>query len=162
MLQKTESVRVPLALNDVVTTTIGLVSNDALLHGVSIEFSPASALPVVNGDAVQIQQVILNLLTNAIAAASGSRVRHVAVWTKVVAPHVEIGVHVSGPGIAAADLEHLFEPFFTTKQEGLGMGLAISRAFVEAHGGRVLVDNGVGGGATSRVHLRTDLPPATG
>ncbi len=67
VLRKTESVRTPFALNDLVATTIRLVANDALLHAVSIEFVPAAALPVAYGDTVQIQQVILNLLTNAIS-----------------------------------------------------------------------------------------------
>ena len=70
LLKKTDVSTLPLALNDLVANTIGLVANDALLHAVSIEFTPAPALPVVHGDLVQIQQVILNLLTNAIGAAA--------------------------------------------------------------------------------------------
>jgi two-component system, LuxR family, sensor kinase FixL len=162
LLKKTDFTSLPLALNDLTTTTIGLVSNDALLHGVTIEFTPAPALPVVHGDVVQIQQVILNLLANAIAAASGATtVRKVVVWSAAVPPYVEVGVHDSGPGIPAADLERLFEPFFTTKDEGLGLGLAISRTIVDAHGGRLLVENDPAGGATFRVQLRTDPPPTT-
>src|SRR5439155_735107 len=69
LLKKTDFVRLPVSLNDLVTNTIGLVANDALLHSVAIQFLPAPALPVTFGDHVQIQQVILNLLTNAIAAA---------------------------------------------------------------------------------------------
>jgi signal transduction histidine kinase len=156
LLKKAEFVRTPLALNDLATDTIRLVANDALLHAVSIEFSPAAALPVTYGDRVQIQQVILNLLTNAISAAAneGAPTRKVTVWTSAAsAPYLELGVQDSGKGIAEADRDRIFEPFFTTKHDGLGMGLAISRAIVHAHGGRLLVDNNPTGGAIFRLHL---------
>ena len=141
--------------------TIGLVANDALLHAVTIEFFPAAALPVTYGDPVQIQQVILNLLTNAITAVAngGAPTRKVTVWTSAgTAPYLELSVHDSGKGIAEADLDGIFEPFFTTKPDGLGMGLAISRTIVEAHRGRLLVENDPAGGAIFKVHLRTDQP----
>jgi signal transduction histidine kinase len=164
LLKNTDFTDLPLALNDLTANTIALVANDALLHAVSLEFTPAPTLPVAHGDLVQIQQVILNLLANAItAAATGpATARKVAVWTMAAAaPYVEIGVHDSGPGIAEGDLDRIFEPFFTTKDEGLGMGLAISRTIVEVHGGRLLAANDPAGGATFRIHLRTDQPPTT-
>jgi two-component system sensor kinase FixL len=113
---------------------------------------------------VQIQQVILNLLTNAITAAANEGVPKgtVTVWTSVTTtPYVELGVHDSGKGIAETDLDRIFEPFFTTKPDGLGVGLTISRTIVEAHGGRLSVENGPAGGATFRIHLRTDQPKTT-
>ena len=164
LLKKTDFVMVPLALNDLVANTIRLVANDALRHAVTIELLPEPELPVVYGDAVQIQQVILNLLTNAIAAATNAAgvTRTVSVWTSVAAaPYAELGVHDTGTGIAEADRDRIFEPFFTTKAEGLGMGLTISRAIVEAHRGRLFVENDPAGGATFRVHLRTEHLPAT-
>ena len=160
LLRKTDFRSLPLAINDLVANTIGLVANDALLHGVSLEFDPAPALPVAYGDLVQIQQVVLNLLSNAIAAAAdGSTPRKVTLWTSVAASgHVELAVHDSGKGIPEGDLDRLFEPFFTTKPDGLGMGLPISRTIVEAHGGRLLAQNDPNGGATFRLHLRADVP----
>jgi signal transduction histidine kinase len=159
LLKKTDFRTLPLAVNDLAANTIGLVANDALLHGVSIDFRPAPVLPVAYGDLVQIQQVILNLLGNAITAAAEGPFRKIRVWTVVTDPHhVELAVNDSGPGIADEHLERLFEPFFTTKSDGLGMGLAISRTIVEAHGGRLLGANDPAGGATFRVHLRTDRP----
>ena len=157
LLKKEEFVALPIGLNDLVVNTMGLVANDALLHGVSIGFSPASILPMVYGDLVQVQQVILNLLTNAITAASAaSGERSVTVSTALVPPsHVELVVHDSGAGIPADVLARLFEPFFTTKSEGLGMGLAIARKIVEAHDGQILAENGPSGGAIFRVHLPT-------
>ncbi len=164
LLKKSDFVSVPLALDDLVAKTISLVANDALLHAVTIDLLAAPALPVVYGDLVQVQQVILNLLTNAITAAAngGAPTRKVTVWTSgSTAPYVELGVHDSGKGIAEGDLGRIFEPFFTTKLDGLGMGLTISRTIVEAHGGRLVVENDPAGGATFRVHLRTDQSAAT-
>jgi signal transduction histidine kinase len=164
LLRRTDVVRVSLALNDLAENTVRLVANNALLHGVAIEFVPAPALPQVCGDLVQIQQVMMNLLTNAITAAAhgGASTRKVSVWTSVAtAPYIEFGVHDSGNGIAETDVDRIFEPFFTTKPDGLGMGLTISRTIVEAHGGQLSVENNPTGGATFRVHLRTDHVVAT-
>jgi C4-dicarboxylate-specific signal transduction histidine kinase len=169
LLKKTDAVSLPIRVNDLVANTIDLVAKDAALHSVVIAFSPATGLPVVHGDAVQIEQVVLNLLTNAITAAAGgpSPRRLVTVWTAaapIAAVDVEIGVHDSGSGIPHAHLDHVFDPFFTTTAEGLGMGLAISRAIIEAHGGYVPAANDRAGGATLRVHLpaaRTGAAAAT-
>jgi signal transduction histidine kinase len=158
LLKKTDFVVVPLELNDLAANTIRLVENDALLNAVTIDFLPAPKLPVAYGDTVQIQQVILNLITNAItAAANGGGGHTVTVWTSVAtAPYVELGVRDSGKGIAETDLDRIFEPFFTTKPDGLGIGLTISRTIVEAHRGRLSVENDPAGGAIFRVHLRTE------
>jgi signal transduction histidine kinase len=164
LLRKTDVVSSPLALNELVAGTIALVASNAQLHAVAIEFAPATALPPVHGDPVQIQQVILNLLANAVAAAAAgpSPVRKVAVWTlAAAATHAEIGVHDSGAGVTDAHRHRIFEPFFTTKTDGLGMGLVISRDIVEAHGGHLRVENDPAGGATFRVHLPVDRPSTT-
>jgi signal transduction histidine kinase len=161
LLKRTDIVTAAVALNDLAANTIRLVTNHALAHSVFIDFLPAPAQPVVHGDTVQIQQVLLNLLTNAITAAANGGVSNgtVTVWTSVpTARYAELGVHDSGKGIAGTDLERIFEPFFTTRADGLGMGLTISRAIVEAHGGRLSVENDPAGGATFRVQLRTDQP----
>ena len=165
LLKKTDFLIVPLELNDLAANTIRLVENDALLNAVTIDFLPAPELPVAYGDMVQIQQVILNLVTNAITAAAnggGVSTGTVTVWTSVAsAPYVELGVRDSGKGISDSDLDRIFEPFFTTKPEGLGIGLTISRAIVEAHGGRLFVANDPAGGAIFRLHLRTALSGTT-
>jgi signal transduction histidine kinase len=155
---------VPLHLNDLVQNVVALVSNDALLHRVSIETVPTAALPVVYGDGVQIQQVILNLLVNAITAAATGPPAHrkVTVWTGAADSHADLSVHDSGKGISEADLDRVFEPFFTTKREGLGMGLAISRSIVEAHQGRIWGENDPAGGAIFRVRLPTERGATVG
>jgi signal transduction histidine kinase len=103
------------------------------------------------------------LLSNGIAAAAATvgKLRKVTLQTAAAGPHVELTVHDSGAGIAEADLERVFEPFFTTKPDGLGMGLAISRTIVEAHGGRLVAENHPAGGAIFRVYLRTERPDTT-
>jgi signal transduction histidine kinase len=161
LLKRTDFVTEPLALNELAANTIRLVANHAQMHSVTIDFLPAPEQPIVHGDTVQIQQVLLNLLANAITAAAngGHQNRTVSVWTSVATtPYAELGVHDSGKGIAETDLDRIFEPFFTTRADGLGMGLTISRTIVEAHGGRLLVENDPAGGATFRVHLPTDQP----
>jgi len=108
--------------------------------------------------------VILNLLTNAITAANGGGgpTGRVSAWTSVAtAPYVELGVRDSGKGIAETDLDRIFEPFFTTKPDGLGIGLTISRTIVDAHSGRLFVENDPSGGSIFRMHLRTDRAGTT-
>jgi signal transduction histidine kinase len=162
MLQKGAGDLSPMNLNDLVQGVLGLVASDALLQQVTVELAAAPALPSVRADPVQIQQVVLNLLLNAIAAAAGSTARPglVTVRTELADEAVAIEVRDSGPGIASADLERIFEPFVTTKRDGLGMGLAISRSIVEAHRGRIWAESPSGGGAVFRVHLPVVAEPS--
>ena len=83
-------------------------------------------------------------------------------WTAAGDNHADLSVHDSGKGISEADLDRVFEPFFTTKQEGLGMGLAISRSIVQAHQGRIWGENDPAGGAIFRVRLPTERGAAVG
>ena len=100
----------------------------------------ADGLPLIEGDRVQLQQVILNLIVNAIQAMSGASdgTRELLVSSQKVDPGgVLVGVRDSGPGPAPETLEHVFDAFYTTKPDGMGMGLSICRSIVEAHGGRL-------------------------
>ena len=111
----------------------------------------AESLPAIQGDRVQLQQVILNLLINAIEAMSGMSEgpRELLISTvKTDSEGVLVAVRDSGPGLAPATLEHLFEAFYTTKTTGLGMGLSICRSIIEAHGGRVWASANTGPGMT--------------
>ena len=100
----------------------------------------AGEVPRILGDRIQLQQVLLNLVMNAIEAMSGVGVGPRALWVSsepVAATEVVIAVHDSGPGFDPQSLDRLFDAFYTTKPHGLGLGLAISRRIIEAHGGRL-------------------------
>jgi signal transduction histidine kinase len=155
LLRKEPADPQPVDLGDLARNVVALIRNDALLRNVTIELRPAVALPAAQGDPIQLQQVMLNLLANGIAAAANGSagVRKVSMWTAAHDGHVEFGIHDSGKGIAEDLLPRLFEPFFTTKSEGLGMGLTISRSIVEAHGGDISAENHPRGGAIFRVWL---------
>lgn len=112
-------------------------------------------------DRVQIQQVLFNLIRNAIEAMAGSEVRLLTVSSRLKGEMVEISVSDSGPGLAPEIADHLFEPFRTTKQTGLGVGLSICRTIVEAHGGRIWADASAEGGAAFHLTLPTAARPET-
>jgi PAS domain S-box-containing protein len=129
-----------LDMNEVVREVIALGHGEAVKNGVSVQTHLAENLPLVQGDRVQLQQVVLNLMVNAIqamgAAADGTRKLRIA--TALAEPHsVLVAVQDSGPGMTSANVERAFDPFYTTKPGGLGMGLAICRSIVEVHGGRI-------------------------
>jgi signal transduction histidine kinase len=141
-----------------------LVSSDAIIRNVVIRLELAPGLPPVVGDRVQLQQVVLNLLMNGLDAMrdSGAGERTLVLRTfragpaKVGGPAgVVVAVEDSGVGIDEADLEHVFHAFYTTKPDGLGMGLAIARSIVEAHGGQLEARNNPEGGATFSFTLPT-------
>jgi two-component system sensor kinase FixL len=117
-------------------TALALVG--AIQHGVRVEMNLDPAVSQVLVDRVQIQQVLLNLIRNAIEAMVGGELRELVISTTALSDEeVELSVADTGPGLADQIAEHLFEPFFSTKAEGLGVGLAICRTIIEAHGGRL-------------------------
>lgn len=137
-----------LDLSDVVRDAAGFVEKEALVRNVSIRVEADPSAPLVGADRVQIQQVLINLLMNAMesmADHSPSRVITVRTFTNE-SGHVVVSVEDSGKGIIPEDRFQLFEPFYTTKQDGLGLGLSISRSIVESHGGKLLAfPNPLGG-----------------
>jgi len=140
-------------LNEICRQVALLLQGDALLKQVHLALSLETALPVITGDAIQLQQVVLNLVLNGIeAAAVGSFRRTVEVATATRDRYAEVSVRDTGPGLPS-DLHKLFDPFFTTKPHGLGMGLAIVRSIAERHAGRVHADNHPDGGAVFTVQL---------
>ncbi|XXX80292.1 response regulator [Sorangium sp. So ce134] len=156
MLRKGELSVAAQDLNELVREVARLMASAALLAGTTVRLELAPGLPPVRGDGVQLQQVLVNLLTNALDAVSRRppEVRLVVVRTLPAGEgRVELSVADSGEGVPPADLERIFEPFFTSKAQGLGVGLAISRSIVEAHGGRLWAERSAGEGATFRCAL---------
>jgi C4-dicarboxylate-specific signal transduction histidine kinase len=135
----------PVDINESIRLVARLVSGNAGQRGVQIHTLLDPLLPPVIGDAVQLQQVLLNLMMNAVESMSGSPVeRRRVVVDSSVQPDgtVEIGVRDRGHGIPADQLRRIFEPFYSTKQDGMGLGLSISRSIVSAHGGRLWAESG--------------------
>jgi PAS domain S-box-containing protein len=129
-----------LDINEAIREVIALTRGEAAKTGVSVQTDLADGLPLIYGDRVQLQQVILNLIINAIEAMSGvaETPRALLISTGQAEPGgVLVAVRDSGPGLDPASLEHLFNAFYSTKSGGMGMGLAICRSIIEAHEGQL-------------------------
>jgi C4-dicarboxylate-specific signal transduction histidine kinase len=140
MAKNTPPQKAALGVNEVIEEVLGLVNSELSRNRVSLQTQLASQLPGVLGDRVQLQQVILNLISNGIEAMNAitQRPKELAISTNAVEnDQVLVTVRDSGTGLTPKLAERLFEAFFTTKNEGMGLGLSISRTIVEAHGGRL-------------------------
>jgi PAS domain S-box-containing protein len=129
-----------LDLREAILDVVALTGSEVLKHGVSLKTDLAEGLPPLTGDRVQLQQVILNLIMNALEAMNGldAGARELLIRTEPDAGGgVLVSVRDSGPGLGSQSVDRLFEAFYTTKNGGMGMGLSICRSIVEAHGGRL-------------------------
>ena len=162
LLKKGELEYVSLDVNDLVTEVARLVRSDAAMRHISMRLETPRGLPRVRGDRVQLQQVVLNLVLNALDAMRepGPDDRRLVIETMQDGDVIGVTVRDSGSGIEEKDAERIFDPLFTTKGEGLGMGLAIARTLVEAHGGRLTGANHEDGGATFRFTLPVERTSA--
>ena len=139
-----------LAINEVIREVIEFARGEAVKNGISAQTQLAEGLPLIEGDRVELQQVILNLIINAVEAMSGASEgsRELLISTRIAeSDGVLVLVRDSGPGLAPAGLERIFEAFYTTKPGGLGMGLSVCRSIIEAHGGRLWANPNVPQGA---------------
>jgi C4-dicarboxylate-specific signal transduction histidine kinase len=146
----------PLNVSDLLANVSALARVDASNRHSKLEVEASPEIPPVTGDPVQLQQVLLNLVLNALEAVAEMPVgrRNVMVRAKVHGEHeVEVTVRDTGLGIAPDKLGRLFEPFFTTKPNGLGIGLSICRTIIEAHGGQISAESKAGEGAMFRFTL---------
>jgi len=151
-----------LQINDIILATVTLIESEILQNQVSLRTELADDVPLVQGDRVQLQQVILNLILNAIEAmhrtSAGPRELIIS-SAKNDAKGVRIAVQDSGIGLAPDNLDRLFSAFYTTKPDGMGMGLAISRSIVEAHGGRIWATPNAPRGAVFQFILPMGMEP---
>jgi C4-dicarboxylate-specific signal transduction histidine kinase len=150
-LKKEESRLLPLNMNHVIQGILRLIRSDSFLEGFSIETDLASWLPAVPGDRVQLQQVVLNLLLNAVDATNRAEpdLRKVVIRTENEEGRgVKVSVRDFGSGIEEAHLGKVFEPYYSTKPGGMGMGLRISARIIHAHGGEIRAENNPDRGAT--------------
>jgi len=139
---------------------IDVTHDELVMNGVSVQMKLAKDKPLIQGDQVQLQQVMLNLIINAIEAMSphAAGARDLLIRTaKTKSGGVLVAVRDSGPGVDPANLERIFDAFFSTKADGLGMGLSICRAIIQAHGGRLSATRGAARGTI----LQFALPAAT-
>ncbi|WP_150117835.1 PAS domain S-box protein [Microvirga vignae] len=148
----------PLNINEVIRETIALTRNELVRNSISLQSQLGKGLPLVQGDRVQLQQVILNLILNAIEAmgSTDKGARTLLIRTEEDRSRgVLVEVHDTGPGLEVEHLDDLFNAFYTTKPGGMGMGLSICRSIIEAHGGRVWATTNKPKGAV----FRFTLPP---
>lgn len=142
LIKKAPPRMAPLDINEAVLDVIALTRSELLKHNVSLQTELAASLPLIEGDRIQLQQVILNLILNAVEAMGdvdeNTRELHICTGREA-SNNVLVTVRDFGPGLDPRSADHLFEAFYTTKPDGLGMGLPICRSIIEAHGGRLWV-----------------------
>jgi signal transduction histidine kinase len=158
LAKRTPTQKELLNINETVNEIIKLTTSEIQNNHISLHLQLADDLPLIPGDSVQLQQVFLNLILNAIEAmngvADGSRELFVS-----TAPDgsdaVLVAIHDTGPGLEPGKIDNLFDAFYTTKRDGMGMGLAISRSIIEAHGGRIWAEPNTPRGAVFQFNLPT-------
>jgi len=150
MMRKSEQVRGPVNLNDVIASVLQFVRSDALGRHCALVMEPDPNLPLVEADQVQLQQVLLNLVVNAFEAMRempAAERRMIIRSERESEGRVRVSVRDFGIGLPAEEPQRIFEQFFSTKREGMGMGLSIARSIITSHGGELVAENAKGGGA---------------
>jgi C4-dicarboxylate-specific signal transduction histidine kinase len=140
MFKKEEKERLPLDLNELIRGVLALLRGELQAQDILVRTNLAERLPLLHGDRVQLQQVILNLVRNAADAMSqvSDRTRVLLVMSEFkAASEILVSIQDSGTGVDPKNIDRIFEAFFTTKANGMGMGLAICRSIIEAHSGRL-------------------------
>jgi signal transduction histidine kinase len=145
-------------LNELISQVNKLLTSELQAREMTLQVDVPPGLPLVHGDFIHLQQVIMNLILNSMDALEDmpDEKRNIIICAShAVDGMVELAVIDRGTGIPPEQLPHLFEPFFTTKTTGIGMGLAIARTIIETHGGKITAENNPQGGATVRFTIMT-------
>jgi signal transduction histidine kinase len=158
MFRKEPSERVPTDINQIILTVLSIVRVELQQHSVDLQTQLNEHLPTVLGDKVQLQQVVLNLVMNAVEAMQSVQNRVLKVQTDQTNPGmVRVSIEDTGTGIDPSNLDRIFKPYFTTKANGMGMGLVICRSIIENHDGRVWVSPRTTGGSIFQFELPTSV-----
>jgi signal transduction histidine kinase len=141
-------------INKLVLSVLELVRIDLTKHEIELQTQPDDRIPEVFGNQVQLQQVILNLVTNAIESMSSLQTRVLRIQTQLSQSNtVHVSIEDTGTGIEPSDVARIFQPMFTTKERGMGMGLSICQSIIENHDGRIWVSPGANGGSIFQFEL---------
>jgi signal transduction histidine kinase len=156
MLRKDTQEKAPVDINKLIWTVLELVWIDLRKHEIDLDTKLNEQLPPVQGNEIQLQQAILNLITNAVESMHSVEHRVLRVRSEADGPDVvHVSIEDTGTGIDHSNLDSIFKPMFTTKATGMGMGLAICRSIVEGHGGRIWISPGREKGSTFHFSLPT-------
>jgi C4-dicarboxylate-specific signal transduction histidine kinase len=159
MFRKDANERLPLDINRVVLTVLSILRFELRKNDVELRMELNHQLPAVEGDKVQLQQVILNLVMNAIESMQSTSWRELRIQSDLSKPDmVRVSIEDTGTGIGPSNVNRIFKPLFTTKSRGMGMGLSICQSIVESHHGRIWVTQGVHGGANFQFELPCRSP----
>jgi len=153
MFRNSPTERITIEINGLIQTVLSIVRIDLQKAGVELDLHLDEGLPTVQGDKIQLQQVILNLVTNSIDAMRSSKVRLLTVKTTLLGGMVRVSIEDTGTGVDPANLGQIFKPLFTTKETGTGMGLAICQSIIDSHGGRIWATAAVSGGSIFQFEL---------
>ena len=159
-VRKNPAPQVPIDPSSALHDALALFEPTATAANVIVESEIPDSLPAVRADRLQIEEVVINLLQNALEAVSSQDDRQIMLKVRINGDKLDIFVSDNGPGLAPGAAERLFDPFFTTKKSGLGLGLSLSRTIAEAHGGGLLVDSSEPAVTTFRFYLPLLLEPA--
>jgi two-component system, LuxR family, sensor kinase FixL len=163
LLKRGQTQLLPVNINEIVKDILRLTQSDLIRQGVSVSMDLDPTLPATSGDYVQLQQVVLNLILNACDAMAENpeKARPLHLSTQHLNGSVRLSVRDHGCGLPFDLEERVFQPFFTTKEQGLGIGLSISRSIIAAHHGQLWAERNPDHGTTFHLELRVDSPQNT-
>src|SRR5260370_2847727 len=158
MFKRETQARKPIDINKLIFTVLAIVRHELEKHGVELRTELDESLPALEGDRVQLQQVVLNLVMNAIEAMQSVAPRILSIRSCVSKPNfVHVAVEDTGTGIDPSNHDHIFNPMFTTKKRGMGIGLSICNSIIESHNGRIWVTPGIDKGSIFQFELPTNV-----